>query len=122
MPDTVWHIYLAVKERPRSTAGECSPSLKPASEALPPGTGMPAASRQRGVGWRGGPLRTIKGADSGFRRTLCIPPRRAKRKAQVCGDSTVKSDGRRAGSPHPPLTRFPFPEKKEWRVKSGEWS
>ena len=25
-----------------------------------------------------------------------------QRKAQVCGDSTVQSDGRRAGSPHPP--------------------
>ena len=24
--------------------------------------------------------------------------------------------------PHPPLTWSPFPEKKEWRVKSGEWS
>ena len=30
-----------------------------------------------GVGWRGSPLRTIYGADSGFRRTACIPPRRA---------------------------------------------
>ena len=28
-----------------------------------------------GVGWRGLPLRTINGADSGFRRTLCIHPR-----------------------------------------------
>ena len=46
----------------------------------------------------------------------------AKRRAQVCGDSTVKSDGSWAGSPHPPLTRSPFPEKKEWRVKSEEWS
>ena len=45
---------------------------------------------------------TIKGADTGFRRTACIHPRRAKRRAQVCGDSTVKSDGRWAGSPHPP--------------------
>ena len=42
-----------------------------ASEALPPGTGMPDTL------WGGleGPLRTITGADSGFRRTLCIPPR-----------------------------------------------
>ena len=36
---------------------------------------MPAASRQRGVGWRGLPLRTNKGADSGFRRTASIHPR-----------------------------------------------
>ena len=36
---------------------------------------MPAASRQRGVGWRGLPLHTITGADSGFRRTLCLHPR-----------------------------------------------
>ena len=28
-----------------------------------------------GVGWRGLPLRTISGADSGFRRTLCFHPR-----------------------------------------------
>ena len=28
-----------------------------------------------GVGWRGLPLRTISGADSGFRRTICIHPR-----------------------------------------------
>ena len=30
-----------------------------------------------GVGWRGSPLRTFKGADSGFRRTACNHPRRA---------------------------------------------
>ena len=46
-----------------------------------------------GVGWRGGPLRTINGADIGFRRTLCLHPRRAKRRAQVCGEVTVKGEG-----------------------------
>ena len=68
------------------------------SVAALPGGAKPFAGR---VGWRGLPLHTIKGADSGFRRTQCLHPRRAQRKAQVCGDSTVKSDGRRAGSPHP---------------------
>ena len=69
-----------------------------------------------GVGWRGLPLRTIKGADSGFRRTACIHPRRAKRKAQVCGEVAVGGDGQwnKRGpapvlAPHPPLTRSPFP-------------
>ena len=46
-----------------------------------------------GVGWRGLPLRTIKGADSGFRRTIGIHPRRAKRRAQVCGEVMVMGDG-----------------------------
>ena len=65
-----------------------------------------------GVGWRGLSLRTNKGADSGFRRTACIPPRRAKRRAQVCGDSTVQNDGHRAGSPHPPQA-VPLPLRGE---------
>ena len=55
---------------------------------------------------------TIKGADTGFRRTACIHPRRAKRRAQVCGDSTVQNDGRRAGSPHPPQA-VPLPLRGE---------
>ena len=76
------------------------------SVAALPGGAKPFVGR---VGWRGLPLRTINGADSGFRRTASIYPRRAKRRAQVCGDSTVQSDGRWAGSPHPPLTRSPFP-------------
>ena len=37
-----------------------------------PGGAKPIAG---GVGWRGLPLRTIKDADSVFRRTACIPPR-----------------------------------------------
>ena len=65
-----------------------------------------------GVGWRGSPLRTNKGADSGLRRTQCIHPRRAERRAQVCGDSTVKSDGRWVGSPHPPQA-VPLPLRGE---------
>ena len=60
----------------------------PASEALPY-CRLGEAHRRRGVGWRGSPLRTISGADSGFRRTLCLHPRRAKRRAQVCGEITV---------------------------------
>ena len=68
--------------------------LNPAGRSpSPPGERMPAASRQRGVGWRGSPLRTNKGADSGFRRTQCLHPRRAQRKVQVCGEITVQSDG-----------------------------
>ena len=45
-----------------------------ASEALPPGTGMPDTLWG---GLEGAPLRTIKGADTGFRRTNGIHPRRA---------------------------------------------
>ena len=65
-----------------------------------------------GVGWRGLPLRTNHGADSGFRRTASLHPRRAKRKVQVCGDSTVKGNGRWAGSPHPPQA-VPLPLRGE---------
>ena len=39
------------------------------------GGAKPIAARRcaaRGVGWRGLPLRTINGADSGFRRTVCL--------------------------------------------------
>ena len=48
-----------------------------------------------GVGWVGGahPSAQIQGADSGFRRTNGIHPRRAKRRAQVCGEDTVKGNG-----------------------------
>ena len=42
------------------------------SVAALPGGAEPFAGR---VGWRGLPLRTNKGADSGFRRTACIHPR-----------------------------------------------
>ena len=86
-----------------------------ASEALPrcPAGRSPSPG---GVGWRGLPLRTNHGADSGFRRTLCLHPRRAKRRAQVCGEVTVKSIGQGKQqspapvlAPHPPLTRSPFP-------------
>ena len=72
----------------------------------------------RRAGWAGGvyPSAQIQGADSGFRRTQCLHPRRAKRRAQVCGDSTVQSDGQGNQqslapvlAPHPPLTRSPFP-------------
>ena len=42
------------------------------SVAALPGGAEPFAGR---VGWRGLPLRTIPGADSGLRRTLCIHPR-----------------------------------------------
>ena len=51
-----------------------------------------AARRRAGWRWRGSPLRIFKGADSGFRRTLCNHPRRAQRRAQVCGEITVKSN------------------------------
>ena len=72
------------------------------------------ARRFAAVGWVGGvyPSAQIQGADSGFRRTIGIHPRRAKRRAQVCGDSTVKSAGRRAGSPHPPQA-VPLPLRGE---------
>ena len=75
----------------------CKPSprsINPAGRSpSPPRKRMPAASRQRGVGWRGFPLRTIFGADSGFRRTISIHPRRAQRIDQVCGEVTVQSIG-----------------------------
>ena len=70
-----------------------------------------------GVGWRGLPLRTIKGADSGFRRTYGFHPRRAKRRAQVCGEVTVGSDGQGNQqspapvlAPHPPRSGPPSPQ------------
>ena len=69
------------------------------------GGAKPIAATQTDAGY----LAAAWGGVSGFRRTASIYPRRAKRRAQVCGDSTVKSDGRWAGSPHPPLTRSPFP-------------
>ena len=64
------HIRFAVKEIPRSTVCECSHLLNPAGRSpSPPWGRMPAALRQRGVGWRGYPSAQIQGADSGFRRT-----------------------------------------------------
>ena len=67
---------------------------------------------RRGCASSGTPPSKFSGADSGFRRTQCIHPRRAKRRAQVCGDSTVQNDGRRAGSPHPPQA-VPLPLRGE---------
>ena len=63
-----------------------------ASEALPR---CPAGRSPSPGGWVGGvyPSAQIQGADSGFRRTICIPPRRAKRIDQVCGEVTVRSIG-----------------------------
>ena len=77
---------------------------------------------QRRQGWVGGvyPSAQIQGADSGFRRTLCLHPRRAQRRAQVCGDSTVQSDGQWAGSPHPPLPRSPFPSRGR-TIRRSNW-
>ena len=54
------------------TAGERSYSRAPAGRSPSP---------ECGVGWRGVPLRMNYGADSGFRRTLCLHPRRAQRRA-----------------------------------------
>ena len=65
------------------------------SVAALPGGAKPIAgfaAMRRGVGWRGSPLRTITGADSGFRRAYGFHPRRAKRRAQVCGEVTFQSD------------------------------
>ena len=63
-----------------------------ASEALPR---CPAKGSAPPGGWVGGvyPSAQIQGADSGFRRTYGFHPRRAKRRAQVCGDSTVQNNG-----------------------------
>ena len=71
-------------------SGATIPSCGERSVAALPGGAEPIAGQ---VGWRGLPLRTIKGADSGFRRTLCLHPRRAKRRAQVCDEVTVQSVG-----------------------------
>ena len=90
-------------------SGATLPYCGERSVAALPGGAKPFAGR---VGWRGLPLRTNKGADSGFRRTIGIHPRRAKRRAQVCGDSTVKSNRRWAGSPHPPQA-VPLPLRGE---------
>ena len=87
-----------------------SRSINPAGRSpTPPGKRMRAAL----WGWVGGvprraePLHTISGADSGFRRTAYLHPRRAKRRAQVCGDSTVKSVGQGKHSPAPVLAPHP---------------
>ena len=76
-----------------------------------PGTNTPIHEHRRGeahrrhwhgcrppcgsAGWVGGacPSAQIQGADTGFRRTAYLHPRRAKRKAQVCGEITVGSVG-----------------------------
>ena len=74
---------------------ECSPSLKPA-ERSPSPPGIRARDTLWGglEGFRGerNPSTKISGADSGFRRTLCLHPRRAKRRALVCGEVTVQRD------------------------------
>ena len=87
--------------------------------AAGPRAGALLPERRRGEahrrqGWVGGvyPSAQIQGADTGFRRTADIHPRRAQRRAQVCGDSTVQSDGRRARSPHPPQA-VPLPLRGE---------
>ena len=56
---------------------------------------MPATLWGGLEGFRGerNPSTKISGADIGFRRTYGFHPRRAKRRAQVCGEVTVKSDG-----------------------------
>ena len=88
-----------------------------------PRAGAPLPERRRGEahrrqGWVGGvyPSAQIQGADSGFRRTACIHPRRAQRRAQVCGKAAVRGDeqGNQQSpapvlAPHPPLPRSPFP-------------
>ena len=53
-------------------SGATLPDCGERSVAALPGGAKPFAGR---VGWRGLPLRTNKGADSGFRRTACIHPR-----------------------------------------------
>ena len=81
-------------------------------------TGMDDGCLASACGWVGGvypsaPLKARTMASDGH----CAYTRAARqRRAQVCGDSTVKSDGRWAGSPHPPQA-VPLPRKK-----SGEWS
>ena len=86
-------------------------------------TEMDAGCLAAAWGWVGGvyPSAQIQGADSGFRRTANLHPRRAKRRAQVCGDSTVKSDGRWAGSPHPPQA-VPLPLKGKDKKALGKGS
>ena len=81
-----------------------------------PGLGQQRFARRPGRGGGIYPSAQIQGADMSLRRTACIHPRRAKRKVQVCGDSTVQSDGQGKRqsptpvlAPHPPLTRSPFP-------------
>ena len=91
------------------TMGGCSPSRAPAGRSPSPA----------GVGWRGLPLRTDSRRGQRLptdNRNLPAPAR--QRRAYFCGDSTVKSDGRWAGSPHPPQA-VPLPRKD--RVESEEW-
>ena len=83
-----------------------SRSSKPAGRSpMPLRTWMPAVSQQC---WEGlnAPLKA-RTAASGGQRAFTRAAR--KRRAQVCGEVMVQSDGRWAGSPHPPLTRSPFP-------------
>ena len=83
-----------------------------------PRVGASGHERRRGEAHRrqGWVSAQIQGADSGFRRTACFHPRRAQRRAQVCGEVTVESVGQGNQqspapvlAPHPPLTRSPFP-------------
>ena len=58
----------------RFAKGSASPISERAKRCRAAGGAKPNAG---GVGWRGYPLRTIIGADSGFRRTYGFHPRRA---------------------------------------------
>ena len=92
--------------RGSSNRGERSVAAQPAGRSPSPA----------GVGWRGSPLRTIYGADSGFRRTTCLHPRRAQRRAQVCGEIAAQHAprGERVfSSPHPPRSGPPSPKGSE---------
>ena len=101
--------------------GNCSPEAVANSSLL-----TSNFSLNYGVGWRGLPLRTIKGADTGFRRTADFHPRRAQRKDQVCGDFTVRSDGQGKKKVQRPgwhlihRKRSPFPSIGEG-LKALEW-
>ena len=74
------------------------------------------------MGWRGLPLHTFNGADSGFRRTIGIYPR-LRVSAGLIFAVILLSKAMDVGRDHLiHRKRSPFPEKTEWRVKSGEWS
>ena len=66
-----------------------------------------------GVGWRGlPPPHRFKARTAASDGQRAFTRAARKRRAQVCGDSTVKSDGRWAGSPHPPQA-VPLPLRGE---------
>ena len=79
------------------------------------------AHRRRGVGWRGSPLRTDSRRGQRL-STDTVPSPAPARSAGLRFAVRPLSKAMNVGRDHLiPRKRSPFPEKTEWRVKSGEW-